>query len=82
MVILIVNVHKTFMFVFDFVLILFRITWWPSSGKEMSPWLSACAVFILYRLNCMRSFPVRYLEQDVEFDCIVPDHCLVIYIAN
>ena len=56
-----------FLFVFDFVLILFRVTWWPAAGKEVSPWLSVRVVFILCRLNCMCSFPVRCPGQDVEF---------------
>ena len=45
---------------------LFRIAWWPSAGF----WLSALAVLILCRLNCMCSFPVWCPGQDVEFDCI------------
>ena len=44
---------------FDFVFISFRITWCPSAGSEVSPWLSARAVFILCRLKCMCSIPVR-----------------------
>ena len=27
--------------------ILFRIALWPSAGKELSPWLFTCVVFIL-----------------------------------
>ena len=27
--------------------ILFRIVWWPSVGKELSSWLSACAVYFM-----------------------------------
>ena len=30
-----------------YCLLLFRITLWPSAGKELSPWLFTCAVFIL-----------------------------------
>ena len=60
--------------------ILFRIARWPSAGKELSSWLSARAVFILYCLNCMCSFPVWCLRQDVEFDCVgswsLPFHLL------
>ena len=26
--------------------ILFRIAWWPPAGKELSSWLSACAVLL------------------------------------
>ena len=32
--------------------------------------LVPCVVFTLCRLNCLYSFPVWYLGQDVEFDCI------------
>ena len=42
-----------------------------SAEKEQSLCLSARVVqFILCRLNCMCSFPVRCLGQDVEFDFI------------
>ena len=43
------------LFVFDFASILFRKAWWPPSGKKLSSWLSACAVYILCRQNCMCS---------------------------
>ena len=39
------------MLVFDFELILFRMAWWSSAGKELPPWLSALAVFISCRLG-------------------------------
>ena len=29
------------------LLLLFRIALWPIVGKELAPWLFACAVFIL-----------------------------------
>ena len=45
-----------------------RNEWWPSAGKELSSGLSAC--FILCSLNCLYSFPVWCLGQDVAFDCI------------
>ena len=41
-----------------------RLVWWPPVQKMLSPWLSRCAV-----LNCLYSFPVWCLGQDVEFDC-------------
>ena len=58
-------------FVFDlkFVFILFRVTWWPSAGNQLSSWLSAHVAFIC-RLSCISSFPARCVGQDVEFDCI------------
>ena len=52
---------------YDVLFILFRIS---SAGKELSSWLSTLAFLILCRLNCMCSFPIWYLGQDVEFDCI------------
>ena len=73
------NVWKRFILIFnvrllyvclDFAFILFRITWWPSTGKELSPWLFARAIFILCRLNSKCSFAVRCLGQDMEFECI------------
>ena len=45
-----------------------RVAWWPFTGKKLSSWLSALAVFILCYLDCMHSFPIWYLGQDVEFD--------------
>ena len=57
---------------FDLLFNLFRIALWPSVGKELSPWLFTCAVFILCRLHCTSNavFPIWCLGQDVEFDCI------------
>ena len=46
LLVLIVNVCP-FLFVFDLLFNLFRIALWPSVGKEFSPWLFTCAVFIL-----------------------------------
>ena len=42
------------------LLVLFRIAWWPSAGKELSLWLSACVVFILCCLSCVCFFPVAH----------------------
>ena len=72
------------MFVFDFVLILFRIIWWPSAEKELSPWLSAPVVFILCCLNRMCSVPVRTTGVWCRlWNSIVPvpDHCHFIYVS-
>ena len=35
------------LFVFDLLFNLFRIVLWHSVGKELSPWLFTCTVFIL-----------------------------------
>ena len=37
----------SFLLLFDLLFILFRIALWPSAGKELSPWLFTCVVFIL-----------------------------------
>ena len=42
----------------------------PLSDCLFISWLSALAVLILYRLNCMCSFPIWCLGQDVELNCI------------
>ena len=54
--------------VFD-SLFVFRIALWPIAGKELTSAFRSCC-FTLCRLNCMCSFPVWSLGQDVEFDCI------------
>ena len=41
-----------------------------STGKELSSWVSRCAVLHYVVLNCLYSFPRLVLEQDVGFDCI------------
>ena len=40
-----------FPFVYDFLFIVFRIAWWSSAENELSSWLSAIAVLIVWRLN-------------------------------
>ena len=35
-----------FLLVFDLLFTLFRIALWLSAGKELSPWLFTCVVFI------------------------------------
>ena len=48
--------------------------------KELISWLSALAVFFYAGpLNCLCSFPVWCLQNDVEFDCAIPDNLLFIY---
>ena len=57
-----------------------RITVWPSAGKELTSWLSAYAVLLYAPLNCLHSFPIRCLGQDVIVS--VPDYCLFIYFSE
>ena len=37
---------STFCWSFDLLFILIRVALWPSAGKELSPWLFTCVVFI------------------------------------
>ena len=54
--------------------ILFRITWWPSAGKELSPWLSALAVFISCRLCCVPvPFPLGVWDRMWNSIISIPD---------
>ena len=45
-----------------FFIILYRIAWWSSAGKELTPWLSACAVLLHAVLICFVPFPYVYGE--------------------
>ena len=45
--------------VFHFLIIMFRITWWPSAGKELSFWLSASAVLLEPRHDKTNKVTVR-----------------------
>ena len=44
---------------------------------DISSWLSALAILILCRLNCMCYFPIWCLGQDVELIVSVPERCLL-----
>ena len=44
---LIVSVpHHCLSFYFDYLLILFRMAWWTSAGKELTTRIFACAVLL------------------------------------
>ena len=67
-----------FMFVFDFVFMLFRITWWPSAGKELSPWL-ATRLLLFYAVSIVSVlFPLGVRDRIVS----VRYHCLFIYLIS
>ena len=61
-------------------LTLFKIAWWSSAGKVLSPWLSALAVFILCNLGCL-CVPFALGVWDRMWSSIVsvPDLYLFIY---
>ena len=59
-----------FHFVFGVLFILFRIAWWPSGGKELSAWLSACAVLHYAIFIVCTPFRFGVCGQYVEFDLI------------
>ena len=69
-----------FLLEFGDVLILFRIVWWTSVGKEPTSLLSAWAVLLYVVLN-LCSFPVWCLGRMWKSIVSVPDHCLFIYIG-
>ena len=54
-----------FLLIFDVLIILFVIAWWPS---DLLAFRLCC--FTLRLLNCLCSFPVGFLGQDAELDCI------------
>ena len=51
------------------LLILFRMVFWTSVGKELTPWLSTLAVLLYAVLTCLCFFPIQCLGQNVELDC-------------
>ena len=65
------NSHRlsAFLVVLDFVLALFRITWWSSSEKELSSWSSACVV--LYLMHHWWLWCSRLVSWE---GCVVTDH--------
>ena len=59
-----------FLFVFDLLLILFRLVFWPNVGKELSRRLFTGFVLILKAvLVVLVPFPFGVLGRDVELDC-------------
>ena len=65
------------------MLVLFRIAWWPSAGKELSSWLSALVVLISCRLNCVCvRFPLGVWGRMWNSIASVPDLCFFIYFVN
>ena len=46
--------YVRFLLVFDLLFILFRIALWPSAGKELSPWLFTCVIFIFSAVLVVR----------------------------
>ena len=66
------------MFVFDFVFILFIITWLPLAGIELSPWLSARVfIFLFYVVSIVYvPFPLDVWCRMWNLTVSVSDHCL------
>ena len=57
-------------FNFDNLLILFKIAWWTSSGKELTSLFSACADLLYAIWILCVPFPYQLLGKEVKFDCI------------
>ena len=68
-----------FLFVFDVLFAFFRTVLWQSAGKELSSWLSVCA--ILYLVPSFLFLVPWFLGQGVESVLFVsvPDHLRFIY---
>ena len=65
-----------FLYVFDLLFNSFRIALWPSVGKELSPWLFACAVFNFSAvLTVGIPFPFSVYGRMWNSIVSVPDHC-------
>ena len=60
---------------------LFRIAWWPSAGKELSSWLSACAVLLNAIFIVCIPLPFGVYGRMWNLIVSVPDHCLLIYFS-
>ena len=68
-----------FLFVFDFLFVLYRIDWWSSAGKELSSWLSACAVLLSAVLIVCVALPLVDWHRMWNSRVPVPDHCRFVY---
>ena len=66
-----------FLFVFDLLVILFKIAFWSSAGKELSFWLSTRTILIV-RVPFPSGVWVKMWNSIVS----VPDHCLFVYIVK
>ena len=72
-----------FLLVFNLLFILFRVVLWPSAGKELSPWLSTCVVFIYSAVLVVRiPFPFGVLGRMWNSIFAVPYHCHFIYFTR
>ena len=66
----------------DYLFLLFRLAWWTSVGKELTSWLSACAVLLYAVLIVCVPFPYGVWGRMWNSILSVSDHCLVIYFSN
>ena len=72
-----------FLFVFDLLLILFRIVLWPSVGKELSSRLFTC-VFLILNAVLVVLVPFLFGVWGGMWNSIVsaPDHSLIVYFSQ
>ena len=49
------------------LLIVFRITWWSSAGKELSPWLSAPTVFLNFIPSQLYVFLSSWVSGELDY---------------
>ena len=69
-------------FLFVFLSILFRVAWWSFADKELSSWLSACAVLLYAILNVCVHFPFGVYGRMRNLIVSVADHCLFVYFSK
>ena len=69
-----------FLLVFVCLLILFRIAWWTSVGKELTSWLSVCAILLYAILIVYVPFLYGVWGRMWNLTVSVLDHCLFIYL--
>ena len=55
------------------------MAWWSSAGKELSSWLSICAVLLHAVLNVCVPFPFGVWGRMWYLIVSVPDQCLFVF---
>ena len=58
------------------------LTWWTFAGKELTSWLSACAVSFYTVLICFVPFLYGVWGKTLNSIISVPDYCLFIFVVT
>ena len=65
-----------YLFVFDFLFVLFRVAVWPSAGKALTSWLSTSVVLLYAVFIICVPFLFGVSGRMWNSMASVPDHCL------